>query len=283
MNFSSASQLHWTSKSFADTVKTQALRPLILAYVANVHRSLFSHELLDCVMHSTGLHERARYRVRMQTLARPFINSDDLQVVKDSLRAMAKAEWLTFRTLAFPGERDIPGDPLEPGDREDILGSVIAYADGGAALQATLENQVTNTWTAVESLYRRLCREACHVRDLHSVPSIKPIDPDALRFASLPSARKSYRQVFGPDPIPAAMSDQALDILSSLRHALEHNAGYCDLEYLNRVDSYPALPKAKMGDKILLDGPATLAFVQAVIPVAEGLIHQVDDWIQSRL
>lgn len=283
MEFPTASMLHWTSDSFAGVVKTAVLHPAVRAYVANLRRSLLTHELLDYVTHSTALHERARYWVRMEALKRPFNTADDGQLALDSIRAAAKAEWKGFRPLPFPGEQKVPDDPLEPGDREDILASVMAYAGGQSILQGTLENQITNTWTAVESLYRRLCQEACSVRNQNLPSPATVIDPEGLRFASLKSTRASYKKVFAPDAIPNPLNDPALDILSSLRHVLEHNAGYCDPDYLQRATIYPALPWAALGDKVALNGVATLVFVQAVIPVAERLIHEVDDWIQGKI
>lgn len=50
-----------------------------------------------------------------------------------------------------------------------------------------------------------------------------------------------------------------------------------------RAADYPVLPQAALGDKLALNGTATLGFVQAVIPVAELLIREVDDWIQGKI
>jgi hypothetical protein len=94
--------------SFVDGVKIPDLHPVVQAYVVNLRRSLLTHELLDRVMHSTALHEQARYRVRMEALNRPFVNPDDGQLAVDSLRAAAKVEWRGFKPLPFPGEQKAP-------------------------------------------------------------------------------------------------------------------------------------------------------------------------------
>ncbi len=277
MNFPTAWQLHWTSDSFADTVETECLRPIVRAYVVNLRRSLAIHELLDCTVHSTALHERARYRLRMEALKRPFIEPEDGQVAGDSLRAAAKAEWMTFRPVALPGERQAPDNPMEFGDKEDILNALTAYAGGQAAREAMLENQITRTWTAVESLYRRLGHAANEVR------RDGPLAEKDLRFARLQSVRKTYKKIFDLDASPAALGDRSLEVLSALRNVPEHNVGYCDQRYRDRAKEKGDLPQLELGEKLYLTGDMTLGAIQPVIWVAQKLVTEVDERMQARL
>lgn len=282
MNFSEAGRLHWLSESLTGEIKTMALHPAVIAVVANLRRSLLMHSILDCLTHSTAYHERARYRVRMEGLSRPFFNEGDVPLARDSLRAKAKAEWRTFQMMPFPGETITPSSPLDQGDHEEILNSLPRYAGGKESLQAFLENQITNTWTAMEVLYRRLCEDA-----RAAFPQMfLTLDPGkTLRFASLAAAQDSYKKAFGAGSPPLKLLEAPpFEILASVRNVLEHNAGVCDADYLKRATKYPQLlPQGNLGNKLQLDGNITRDIIQPAISIVAPLIRKVDAWIQVRI
>jgi hypothetical protein len=100
-------------------------------------------------------------------------------------------------------------------------------------------------------------------------------------FARLDGIREAYASAFAKKftDIDKALSDDAIDILSTLRNAIVHKGGVVDKEYLQRRKYLAGLPEAAEGDPIPLDGQIVSHAIGETLFCCASLVGAVDEWL----
>jgi hypothetical protein len=102
-------------------------------------------------------------------------------------------------------------------------------------------------------------------------------------FARLDGIREAYASAFAEryTDIDKALSDDAIDVLSTLRNAIVHKGGVADKEYLQRRKYLSNLPEADEGQPIPLDGQVVSHAIGETLFCCASLMGAVDEWLTS--
>lgn len=103
-----------------------------------------------------------------------------------------------------------------------------------------------------------------------------------FEFTRLSSIREAYACAFSEKSsrIDKALASKTLDELSAVRNVLVHRAGKADSEYI-RSSKHLGIPKADLGEPVLLDGDNVSKLVQGAIGSSKSLMIAVDDWVSQ--
>ncbi len=103
---------------------------------------------------------------------------------------------------------------------------------------------------------------------------------DRFGFDRLDGIREAYGLAFSEDTaqIDAALTDTALDSLSSVRNLLVHRGGRVDKEYEKHAKRL-SIPQAAIGEPILLDGEIVVNLVVGAFKAANDLLAGVEEWL----
>ncbi|WP_247830198.1 hypothetical protein [Bradyrhizobium sp. 200] len=98
-------------------------------------------------------------------------------------------------------------------------------------------------------------------------------------FASLDGIREAYACAFAERSaqIDRALTDTSLDALSAVRNVVVHRDAQADSEYVRRTKHLSSIPKAEIGQHILLDGGVVVRLLKPAISAANQLLIAVDD------
>jgi hypothetical protein len=102
-----------------------------------------------------------------------------------------------------------------------------------------------------------------------------------FNFASLDGIREAYSCAFNERSaqIDRALVDPAIDALSAVRNVIVHRDAQADSEYVKKAKYLSSLPKAQIGQHILLDGDIVVRLLKPAISAANQLLIAVDDWL----
>jgi hypothetical protein len=81
--------------------------------------------------------------------------------------------------------------------------------------------------------------------------------------------------------VDAALADNALDALAQVRNVIVHKAGIADAFYERNSATLPAMPQAKEGQEVLLDGEVVKNLVSPVFACCMNLITAIDEWLDG--
>ena len=102
-----------------------------------------------------------------------------------------------------------------------------------------------------------------------------------FEFASLDGIREAYACAFTERSaqIDRALIDKSLDALSAVRNVIVHRDAQADSEYIRKTKFLGSIPKAEIGQHILLDGDVVVRLLKPAISAANQLLIAVDDWL----
>jgi hypothetical protein len=102
-------------------------------------------------------------------------------------------------------------------------------------------------------------------------------------FARLDGIREAYASAFAEkfSDIDKALSDDAIDVLSTLRNSIVHKGGIADKEYLQRRKYLTSLPEAHEGQPIPLDGQVVSHAIGETLFCCASLMGSVDEWLAT--
>jgi hypothetical protein len=102
-------------------------------------------------------------------------------------------------------------------------------------------------------------------------------------FSRLSSIREAYSLAFDSDStqVDAALKDDSLDTLSTVRNLLVHKAAIVDEDYLYRAKGLKGLPNGKLGKLLLLDGETVVKLVKPALAQGARLLEAVDGWLHK--
>jgi hypothetical protein len=99
--------------------------------------------------------------------------------------------------------------------------------------------------------------------------------PGLIREAFASAFAEKYTE------IDKALSDDAIDILSTLRNAIVHKGGVADKEYLQRRKYLLGLPAVAEGEPIPLDGQVVSHAIGETLFCCASLMGAVDEWLAT--
>lgn len=104
-------------------------------------------------------------------------------------------------------------------------------------------------------------------------------------FASLDGIREAYACAFteGSAQIDRALVDKSLDALSAVRNVIVHRDAQADSEYVRKTKFLSSIPKAEIGQHILLDGDVVVRLLKPAISAANQLLIAVDNWLAKSI
>lgn len=102
-----------------------------------------------------------------------------------------------------------------------------------------------------------------------------------FEFSSLDGIREAYACAFDKNSaqIDRALTDKSLDALSAIRNVIVHRDACADAEYVQKTKFLSTLPKASVGQHLLLDGEIVVRLLKPSISAANQLFIAVDDWL----
>lgn len=197
----------------------------------------------------------------------------------------------------------------------DVLGALqhIESVSGDpkitSGIEAWLSAQVVGAWTTFETLAGDLWEAAlnCHPAGLSDLKgkgsseqktvqlsilqkhkfdlskSMGTVLREKRSFDRLNDVRKYYEEAFFEDAkkISDIINDKSIDTLNAVRNLIVHRGSVVDQKYLDRTKSIVDVPKAAVGDSIMLDGFIVATLVQPVLQLGRELIIAVDDWLAA--
>jgi hypothetical protein len=104
-----------------------------------------------------------------------------------------------------------------------------------------------------------------------------------FEFASLDGIREAYACAFTERSaqIDRALIDKSLDALSAVRNVIVHRDAQADSEYIRKTKFLSSIPKAEIGQHVLLDGDVVVGLLKPAISAANQLLIAVDDWLAN--
>ena len=104
-----------------------------------------------------------------------------------------------------------------------------------------------------------------------------------FEFASLDGIREAYACAFTERSaqIDRALIDKSLDALNAVRNVIVHRDAQADSEYIRKIKFLSSIPKAEIGQHILLDGDVVVGLLKPAISAANQLLIAVDDWLAN--
>jgi hypothetical protein len=190
--------------------------------------------------------------------------------------------------------------------RSTAFVAAVAVDEG---VEAWLSAQIVTSWTAFETLAGDLWEAALNSHP-HGLSELKgekaqgekTVQISLLRkysfdvskrmgtllkekrnFDGLEGFREYYKLAFYTDDatITEILSNDLLDTLSTVRNLLVHRGGVVDERYLRRTKSLPLAPKAKIGERIKLDGDIVERLSLAMQLLGASLLQAVDQWLSA--
>jgi hypothetical protein len=301
------------------SLKTPQLRDIATTYTTNVTqlKSLFIFPLL--AIHFAGTREKINAAALMAVAGK--LDSNITKEQKAQVVVHQKQMWTKILKGDAGGGSRVKPPPVKPLQAQGAVAAPInelhqqAHTDQRIVdgIQAWLSAQIVGAWTAFETLASDLWEAAlnCHPAVLAELRGTRKGAPagesktvrlDQLQrfrydlstsmgtilkekrsFDRLSSIRENYSDAFAKDAdeITDILNHKSADALSAVRNLIAHRASRVDQRYLDRTKNLTSVPKANIGERIILNGELTAKLVAPVLGNGQKLLIAVDQWLST--